>query len=110
MATTPAAMPPPPAADDGSASQASPTSPPAAAVARKAFDEQQAIVATETARLKEEAEARVAEYKKKADDWYEAVAQPNLTKATSEATKAAAEKARLLALVASSQDEGLRKV
>lgn len=83
---------------------------PSAAVARKAFDAQQAQVAAETARLKEEAEARVADYKKKADDWYETVAQPNLTKATSEATKAAAEAARLRSLVASSTDEGLRKV
>jgi hypothetical protein len=79
-------------------------------IAQRAFDAQQAAIAAETARLKEEADARVADYKSKADTWYNDVAQPNLTKAQSDATKANAEAARLRSLVAQSQDEGLRRV
>lgn len=68
-------------------------------IAQKAFDAQQAV-----------ATAAIAEYKQKADDWYEKVAQPNLTRAQADATKASAEAARLRALVVSSTDESLRKV
>jgi hypothetical protein len=68
-------------------------------IAQRAFDAQQAA-----------ATAAIAEYKQKADDWYEKVAQPNLTKAQADATRAAAEAARLRALVVSSTDESLRKV
>ena len=76
----------------------------------RAFDAQQSHLAAEADRLKAEAEARVADYKKKADDWYESVAQPNLTRAEADARKATAEAARLRSLVAQSTDEGLRKV
>jgi len=68
-------------------------------LAQKVFEAQEA-----------RATAAIADYKQKADDWYEKVAQPNLTKAQQEATKAAAEAARLRALVVSSTDESLRKV
>src|SRR6266852_564517 len=75
-------------------------------LAQKAYDAQSAAIAAAAA----DAEARVLDYKTKADEWYNNVAQPNLTKATADATKASAEAARLRALVASSTDEGLRKV
>jgi hypothetical protein len=68
-------------------------------VAQRAFDAQQAA-----------AQSAIADYKAKADDWYEKVAQPNLTKAQQDAMAAQAEAARLRSLVAQSQDEGLRKV
>jgi len=79
-------------------------------IGRKAFEAQEARIAAETARLAADAEARVLDYKTKADTWYNDVAQPNLTKAQSDATKANAEAARLRSLVAQSTDEGLRKV
>jgi len=81
-----------------------------AAAAIKSFDAAQASIAAEAARLKAESDAAIADYKKKADDWYETVAQPNLAKAQADATKSAAEAARLRALVVSSTDESLRKV
>jgi len=68
-------------------------------IAQKAFDAQQAA-----------ATAAINDYKQKADDWYEKVATPNLTKAQQEATKAQAEAARLRALVVSSTDEALKAV
>lgn len=67
--------------------------------ARKAFD---AISA--------DAEARVLDYKKKADDWYTDTIKPAYDKSQADATKAIADAARLRSLVASSQDDGLRKV
>src|ERR1700680_1095376 len=74
-------------------------------IGRKAFEAQEARIAAETARLAADAEARVLDYKTKADTWYNDVAQPNLTKAQSDATKANAEAARLPFLVAESPDE-----
>src|ERR1700680_678749 len=78
-------------------------------IGRKAFEAQEARIAAETARLAADAEARVLDYKTKADTWYNDVAQPNLTKAQSDATKANAEAARPRFLVARTQGEGRRK-
>jgi hypothetical protein len=75
-------------------------------IAQKAFAAQDAA-----------AQKAIADYKAKADEWYESVAQPNLTKAEADATKARqdairvqAEAARLRSLVAASTDESLKQV
>jgi len=68
-------------------------------VAQKAFDALQA-----------DADAKILDYKKKADDWFETVAQPNLTKAQQDALKANAETARLRSIIAQSTDDGLKQV
>lgn len=81
-----------------------------AAASIRAFDKQQADAAAEAARIKSEADAAIAAYKQNADQWYETVATPALTKAQQDATSATAEAARLRSLVAQSQDEGLKAV
>jgi hypothetical protein len=68
-------------------------------IARKAYDAQLAA-----------AKESIDAYKQKADDWFEKVAQPNLTKAEQSALKANAELARMRSLVAQSTDDGLKQV
>ena len=68
-------------------------------LAQRAFDAQSAA-----------AEASVADYKAKADKWYNEQILPNYSRMEQESIAAKAEVARATALIQQSQDDGLKKV